>query len=421
MVDSIRERTKSERLLATAADGLELRSDSVRLLALGKVAVSQARALTALLVGRGVEVRSSIAVTKLEEADGFRGEYLVGDHPIPGAHSMRAGLRLVAHASSPDREPADRIVCVSGGGSSLACIPALGLASDYAEMHVLLHRSELPIEIINEVRAAISALKNGGLAEMCREHRLHTLATIDVPSRDPTRVASGPTFTRTLDRRLVESVLHDLLPGDAWRRVTPSLRAEARRLHPDHRVQVVADDRILLEAARVTCAKYGIERIVDANPQRTATSASFAERQSDIEQLLHKELQGDDPVAILWSGELTAAIGPTAGTGGRCSTFVVQLAQLLFRGDRADRDRLLILALASDGDDGSTGTSGAYLDAESHDRARASEGESALHEALQAQDCGALLQRLETTVPGRAFDTNLMDLYTVIRLPIHGN
>jgi len=89
---------------------------------------------------------------------------VVGEHPVPGPGSLRAGRLLLEVAGSAGRDDLV-LVLLSGGGSSLAEVPLPGCTlADLQAVGAALLRSGLPITAVNTVRRHLSGLKGGRLA-----------------------------------------------------------------------------------------------------------------------------------------------------------------------------------------------------------------------------------------------------------------
>ncbi|MGK2925767.1 MAG: DUF4147 domain-containing protein [Lysobacterales bacterium] len=113
-------------------------------------------------------------------------------HPYPDERSLaaaRAALELAAGLGRRDL----LLVLLSGGGSSLMCLPTAGVAlSDKQSLTRQLLASGAAIEEINCVRKHLSGIKGGRLA-LASGAPVVTVAISDVPGDDPGTIASGPT------------------------------------------------------------------------------------------------------------------------------------------------------------------------------------------------------------------------------------
>src|SRR4051794_23836939 len=112
-------------------------------------------------------------------------EIVEASHPVPDAAGQEAAARILdlARGLGPD----DQLVClVSGGGSALLALPAVGLTlSDKQAVTGELLRSGATIGEMNTVRKHLSRIKGGRLAAAAAPARIVTLAISDVPSDDP--------------------------------------------------------------------------------------------------------------------------------------------------------------------------------------------------------------------------------------------
>ncbi len=114
-------------------------------------------------------------------------------HPAPDENSMLASQRILAALAS--LTPDDLVLClISGGGSSLLCLPGEGVTlADTRAINRALLASGASIGEINCLRRHVSAIKGGRLAAACHPARLLTLVISDVPGDRLVDIASGPT------------------------------------------------------------------------------------------------------------------------------------------------------------------------------------------------------------------------------------
>ncbi|HEV2065164.1 MAG TPA: glycerate-2-kinase family protein, partial [Thermoanaerobaculia bacterium] len=122
-------------------------------------------------------------------------EILAAAHPEPDRSSVHAARRAVAFFS--EFGDGDAILClVSGGTSSLLCLPRPGLSLAQKRRRIaLLARRGAPINEVNRLRTSLSAVKGGRLGRATRA-RLVTLVLSDVPGDRAALVGSGPTVRR---------------------------------------------------------------------------------------------------------------------------------------------------------------------------------------------------------------------------------
>src|SRR5512135_2422197 len=165
--------------------------ESVYVIAFGKAAVGMGSALAGIL---GDRLTEGLVVSPGPPA-GRRGrlEFLEASHPLPDRRSVDAALRAVELAQKAGEKDLV-LVAISGGGSSLLCLPAEGVALDDKKKVVgELLRAGADIRELNAVRKHLSGIKGGGLAKAAFPAAVATLVISDVIGDDLESIASGPT------------------------------------------------------------------------------------------------------------------------------------------------------------------------------------------------------------------------------------
>jgi hydroxypyruvate reductase len=154
-------------------------------------------------------------------------------HPTPDANSLRAAQHLLEAVR--DLTPDDLVLCLlSGGGSSLLCLPGEGMTlEDKQAINKALLASGAPISDMNVLRRHLSAIKGGRLAAACHPARVLTLAISDVPGDTVADIASGPTAA------------------------DPTTCADALAIVTRYGLQLPAAARALLESGRGETVKPG--------------------------------------------------------------------------------------------------------------------------------------------------------------------
>jgi glycerate 2-kinase len=291
-----------------------------------------------------------------------KAEVLAAAHPEPDSSSVRAARRALAFFSEFGKR--DAILClVSGGTSSLLCLPRPGLSLAEKRRRVgRLSRRGAPIGEVNRLRASLSAVKAGRLGRATRA-RLVTLVLSDVPGNRAALVGSGP----TVRRRRGDVVL--VVASNASGIAAAAREARSMGLKP-----------------RVTSRLSGEAREAGARFARAARLLKPGE-------------------ALLAGGETTVLLagrsgsGGRGGRGGRCLELALGAAGIL-----ASFPEVAILAAGSDGRDGSSPAAGAFADGSTLTRAR-----------RRGLDPRAALARHDT----HAFFTRLRDLF--VTGPTGGN
>jgi glycerate 2-kinase len=291
---------------------------SVGVFAVGKAAARMARGASSLAASR-----SLVIVPAGHAARGIpRRDVRFAAHPDPDGSSSRAAREALRFFGSFGE--ADVILClVSGGTSSLLALPRSGASlSEKRRAVAALAASGASILALNRLRTSLSAVKGGRLGRATRA-RLVTLVLSDVPGDQAAVVGSGPTIRPTR--------------GDI--------------------VRIVASNRIGLDTAEREARRLGLSVV-----RRKKRLAGEARRAG---ALLAREAAALGPGAVLLAGgETTVRLGTRHGRGGR------SLELALAAGLRIDGVDVRLLAASSDGKDGSSSATGAFVDGTTARRAR---------------------------------------------------
>lgn len=363
----------------------------VHVVAIGKAAADMALGALDVLGG---SIGAALIVTKAGHLDqrafpasGF--ELIEAAHPIPDASSLEAGRRLLAFLEAA---PANVrfLFLISGGASSLVEHLARDLDAEFLQrMNTWLLASGLPIEAVNGVRKACSAIKGGGLIDHLRGRSTLNLLISDVPGDDPAVIGSGL-----------------LVPGEG--RVLPEL--------PDWLARALADSS---EAASIDTGDADIETHIVASREDAVRAAAAKARDLGLSVSVSGELlEGDaleagracardllqgPPGVRIWSGETTVILPPDPGRGGRNQGLALAAAAVI-EGEQG----VWLLAAGTDGTDGPTEDAGALVDGGTIARGR--------HEGLDPEqacaraDSGRFLAASGDLIHTGPTGTNVMDL-----------
>lgn len=313
------ERVDGRRCVRTA---LEARgcAPPVWVAAVGKAAVTMALGAYDVL-GAGIE--RCLVVTRDREglaalADRTP-EVWLSAHPVPDERSLAAGKRLLEWVDTLP-EAARPLFLVSGGASSLVEVlePPLGLADLEAFTRAAL-AADVAIGELNARRVALSRIKGGKLAARLNGRSARALFVSDVPADDPRVIGSGlmgpaPGGPDRVEREVVASV--------------------------DHAVAAVA-----AAGKRLGLTVH-------------APEARFADTAVRVAARCAHELRLADAQLCVWGGESTVQLPADHGRGGRNQHLALAAARLI-----AGHGDLLLLAVGTDGSDGTTADAGALVDA----------------------------------------------------------
>ncbi|TVQ95234.1 MAG: DUF4147 domain-containing protein [Deltaproteobacteria bacterium] len=332
----------------------------------GKAAPAMARAAAAELAG---EVEGIVVVPHgLEEPvpEGWR--VLRAAHPVPDVGSEVAA-REVLRAATALGEGDRLLFLLSGGTSSLLCLPGAGLDLEAKRfVHRLLLDGGLDIEQMNTVRRHLSGLKGGRLASAAWPAETCTLFVSDVPRRaDGTlaveAVGSGPTVgdpTCLEDARAVVARL-----GAAGARVAGWL-AEPQRETPkpgDARLARAQATCVLEDADMVAEVEEEARRLGCVGTERVRLAGSVGEvarvLAGRVPALRERGRAGGGPVLLVAHGEATVALPsprPAGARGGRNTALAMELVEAL-----GDGEGVHALCFDTDGIDGTGPHAGAFV------------------------------------------------------------
>jgi glycerate 2-kinase len=391
------------------------------ILALGKAAIPMARAAVETLAGWGDSPAGGIVVApEIHPPPHPRLPVLAGDHPEPGPGSLAAAeaLARAAAAVTPDDEV---WVLLSGGASSLLAAPVEGVTpQELTTLYRLLLGSGLDITAMNRIRKRFSRWGGGRLARALAPARVRVFVVSDVIGDDLPSIGSGPcvpdvTAAADVRRTLERAGLWDRIPAAARRVVTASESGEtAETPKPGDAafarvtIELIASNRLALEAAAKRAAELGLAPIVAEAPLAGEASATGASVAASI-------LQNCGPLVIpqpavprrcyIWGGETTVTLGDAPpGLGGRCQELALAAARVL----EGAPPGVALLAAGTDGRDGPTDAAGAIVDGGTW-RAVVAAGRDpgrdlAAHDAYRALDAAGALLKVGLT------GTNVMDV-----------
>ncbi len=320
-----------------------------------------------------------------------------GGHPIPGDSSLRAGRAAREFVSR--LTPGDLLVClISGGGSALMAAPLIPLAA-LQSLTASLLACGARIDEINILRRHLDSLKGGGLAQAANNARIISLILSDVVGDPLEAIASGPTAPDPSTREDAISIVekYSLDPE-----IIPCFRETAKPGDPVFgRVEnhIIASNDIALRAALDQARQEGFQAgIIRSGMQGEAGDVG----RELAEALRQAESRLPRPFCLLAGGETTVTLRGD-GRGGRNQELALGAVEAL-RG----MDDVMLVSLATDGEDGPTDAAGAVATGDSARRAE-SLGMAAPG-YLSRNDAYAFFAELDDLVKTGPSGTNVNDL-----------
>lgn len=335
-------------------------------------------------------------------------------HPLPTEEGVHAVERLLEVA---DRVRRDDLVMflISGGGSSLMPLPAVGISlEDLRDTTALLLKSGADIVEMNCIRKHLSQISGGRLAERVRGADVLSMLISDVVGDDLGSIASGPTVpdatTFAMAREAMgRHAVWELVPPSVRRTIQAGISGVLAETPKPGSPAFAKVRNVLVGSNRIAC------EAVKASLEAAAYQVHFLPEPLTGEArdvgLKLAELARSAPGAGTWGlvagGETTVTVRGQ-GKGGRNQELALSAAMAL-RGTSGTT----MLSFATDGIDGMTNAAGAIADSTTCDRAR-TEGLDP-ERFLEANDSYSFFEALGDLVVTGPTGTNVNDVTLLLR------
>jgi len=262
-----------------------------------------------------------------------------GSHPLPSNENVKASASIVGLLRGL-RENDLVIFVVSGGGSTLLCLPQdLGCQEEAQILHVLM-AAGATIQEINTVRKHLSLARGGYLAQYAYPAQVVSLIFSDVPGDDIQFVASGPTVKDNTTISDAQAILgkYDVLNKCGIEKCGLVETPKDDKYFEKVKNIVVVSNLVALDGMAEEAKKLGF------TPKICATCL-IGETRVVAEQIMQELHAAPRKTVLLYGGETTVTL-KGHGEGGRNMEFALSCLQSIADGE-------VILAIASDGRDNS--------------------------------------------------------------------
>jgi len=398
--------------------GIEIvpQNTPVWVFAFGKVSRAMAAALEKEL---GDCIQDGILISNQDPSpDINRIQQFKASHPYPDLSCWSASLEVLQLAKEIPAG-ATVIVCISGGTSSLLCVPGGKLeVEEVAAAYKALLTSGAPINHMNIVRKHLSAIKGGQLAKQLAHTKLITLAISDVPGDDLEVIGSGPTVpdSSTFEDAFRISKYHTVWENfpvavrshilDGIEGNIPDTPKPGEADHLDHQCLVLSTAKILAEKCAKKLKNKGYNTWVAPEAYNKEARKVSKEMCGKAISVLSKDSPVKKPAALVFYGESTVHVSGN-GKGGRNMELALASA-ISIEGQHA----ISMLSLATDGIDGPTDAAGAIVNSETTLKAR-KKGLSP-ESFLQDNDSYNFFDETGNLIKTGPTGRNLMDLQVVL-------
>jgi hydroxypyruvate reductase len=295
-------------------------------------------------------------------AAGF--EVCAGGHPVPDQNSLIAGNKALDITSNLNEN--DLLIClISGGGSALMTSPYLevGLENLQSLTQALLSCGAR-IDEINTLRRHLDRVKGGRIAESAVPARVAGLILSDVVGNPLEAIASGPTApdpsTKTDALNILENYgLTKKFKDNIVRFLERSVETPKPNDPTFSRVQNV------LIGSNQLAAQAGLEQAQALSFHTKFLGDTWQGEARDVAAELCLQLKENlpRPFCLIAGGETTVTVRGN-GRGGRNQELALAAAIEL-----KELDNVMLITLATDGEDGRTDAAGAVVTGETYHRA----------------------------------------------------
>jgi len=379
----------------------------VNLLGFGKASLTMCSTLAGIL---GERLHAGLAIPKHAPAlSSFPFTVLAGDHPIPGMRSLEAGQRVSEFVSSLG--PEDLLTClVSGGGSALVTTPLESISlNDIQVFTQLLLACGARIDEINGLRRRLEYFKGGGLVRAVNGASIISLILSDVVGNAFEAIASGPTAPDPITRQEALTILEKYrLSERIPTSILTALRHSPETPKPGDpifgRVQnvLVGSNLLAAQAAIAQARKEGFHPHLLPMDLQGDVRRAASELVAFLRQVKITRNPVAPPACIVVGGETTVKVTGN-GIGGRNTELALASVTGL-----ADIPGVMLISLATDGEDGPTDAAGAAVTGTTYRRAA---GMNLHPDAyLERNDSYTFFARLDDLLKPGPTGTNVNDL-----------
>lgn len=374
----------------------------ITVIAVGKAACAMAQAAYDAL---GDKIKQGFVLTKYGHAVEMRDVFTVREagHPVPDINSITHTNEIIEAAKKLNKN--DKIVfLLSGGGSALFENPIISLET-LQNMTEYMLRSGADIYEINLIRKALSNVKDGRFALMCKCH-IDCFILSDVLGDRLDMVASGP-CCRTPDELSEQiNVYNKYFYDDVQenlnltRRVFSNATTAAVK---NTTLYTVGNIDSLCRGASKGAEQLGYKSIV-------VTSALTGETKEQTEKIIADALnfkaKPHEPTAFIYGGETTVTVHGN-GRGGRNQEAALTAAIRL-----KNESGILFFAFGSDGTDGPTDAAGGFADGNTFEKMQNASIDPVQY--LNNNDSYNALKAADSLIITGPTGTNVNDIFVVL-------
>lgn len=400
---------------------IDLKSrQNVLILSIGKAALPMAAAAGKII---GERLAEGIVLTKHEALRGWdqpikNFKIYSGGHPLPDQAGFQAAETIISTLENLSENDL-LLVLLSGGGSAIFSCPSPGISlTELIETNSLLLKSGADIVEINTIRKHLSRVKGGQLARIASPAAVFTLILSDVIQDRIDMIASGPTAPDpTTYQDAVEILQKYHLTGQVPASVLTHLKSGQKGTRSEtpkpsdelfSRVEnrILGGNQLAVNAGLQQARREGFLCQALHSPLVDSSHQVALQLANTLTNLSRDENPFPRPACMIGGGEPSVAIAEKQdiGLGGRNLETALHAVPLI-----KGLPNSLLIALASDGEDGPTDAAGAVASGETWGRAKKLKLDP--DDYLPTHNSYTFFSELEDLVKTGPTRTNVNDLF----------
>ena len=292
-------------------------------------------------------------------------------HPTPDENSVLAAKTVLKYTSEINTHDLS-INLISGGGSSLLCLPHDDISlNDKVLVNNLLLKCGASINEINTIRKHLSKIKGGRLSEHVYPSKSISLIISDVINDDISTIASGPTsidhttYSDAIDiihRYKIEKEIPDNVM-DLLKRGKSGLVSESPKNLDNTDNYIICSNKIFRKELIEAANNSGFNSFLIDRDINGVASDEAARLIDDYNSIISNS--SSKRIAIISGGETVVDI-KGSGKGGRNQELGLSFLHRL-NGELLNRN-WLFLSVGTDGIDGPTDAAGAIISSDMIDK-----------------------------------------------------
>ncbi|MFC1623685.1 glycerate kinase, partial [Patescibacteria group bacterium] len=303
--------------------------EKVFLIAVGKCAVSSAKTFEELL-GDGI---SAGIVLDVKEGKFKNMISEVGTHPFPSEQNVFT-TKSIADILKDSGKKDLILTIISGGGSSLMCLPNKITCEEQKNITDGLMRKGATISELNTVRKHTSQIKGGQFSKMAYPSTVVSFILSDVPGDDLSVIASGPTVKDETTVKDAEKIL-EKYELEGWKKYLIETPKKDKYFEKTTNI-LLGSNLVALKEMKKKAEELGYNTYIE-DTKLEGGAREFGKKLASKDYL---------PMSChIWGGETTVKI-LGGGKGGRNQEFVLGALPYLSQ-------NMVVVAAASDGWDNS--------------------------------------------------------------------